>query len=110
MGGKQGWVILEFDIIVNPIETIVAFMRRAIAFISGPWAHICDELHKATLHMHSRNFFVLSPLSVENRRSHSKLRPTNNDTGSRRQYKLQVDQAVVVKISAKYLKCTLGVT
>ena len=27
----------------NPIETIVAFMRRAIAFLSGPWAHICDE-------------------------------------------------------------------
>ena len=28
---------------LNPIETIVAFMRRAIAFLSGPWAHICDE-------------------------------------------------------------------
>ena len=27
----------------NPIETIVAFMRRAIAFLSGPWAHVCDE-------------------------------------------------------------------
>ena len=29
--------------VFNPIETIVAFMRRAIAFLSGPWAHICDE-------------------------------------------------------------------
>ena len=31
----------------NPIETIVAFMRRAIAFLSGPWAHVCDEITKA---------------------------------------------------------------
>ena len=30
-------------LVINPIETIVAFMRRAIAFLSGPWAHVCDE-------------------------------------------------------------------
>ena len=34
-------IIVKF--LINPIETIVAFMRRAIAFLSGPWAHICDE-------------------------------------------------------------------
>ena len=45
---------------VNPIETIVAFMRRAIAFLSGPWAHVCDE-NKGFI-SDSRNFFVLSPL------------------------------------------------
>ena len=35
--------IIYNNININPIETIVAFMRRAIAFLSGPWAHICDE-------------------------------------------------------------------
>ena len=34
-------------------------MRRAIAFLSGPWAHICDENKGFT---DSRNFFVLRPL------------------------------------------------
>ena len=36
------WKRLWFTLF-NPIETIVAFMRRAIAFLSGPWAHVCDE-------------------------------------------------------------------
>ena len=45
---------------VNPIETIVAFMRRAIAFLSGPWAHTLRR--KQRLYSDSRNFFVLSPL------------------------------------------------
>ena len=44
----------------NPIETIVAFMRRAIAFLSGPWAHICDENKGFT--QTPVTFFVLSPL------------------------------------------------
>ena len=45
---------------LNPIETIVAFMRRAIAFLSGPWAHICDENKGFT--QTPVTFFVLSPL------------------------------------------------
>ena len=33
----------HLEVPLTHIETIVAFMRRAIAFLSGPWAHICDE-------------------------------------------------------------------
>ena len=39
----EGLIVIDCIVVINPIETIVAFMRRAIAFLSGPWAHVCDE-------------------------------------------------------------------
>ena len=46
--------------LLNPIETIVAFMRRAITFLSGTMGAYLRW--KQRLYSDSRNFFVLSPL------------------------------------------------